>query len=53
MVKALRDIIDEDGFIICKGRLYNVVKHDRKNRLVQIESEQGLYWLQIFYLKFM
>ena len=53
MVKALCDIMDDNGFIICKGRLYNVIKHDRKNRLVQIESEQGSYWLQIFYLKFM
>lgn len=52
MVKAIRDylIYDTCEFVLLKGRYYELISIDRKNRLAQVKSEMGVTWVETNYL---
>lgn len=52
MVKAIRDylIYDTCEFVLLKGRYYELISIDKKNRLAQVKSEMGITWVETNYL---
>lgn len=52
MIKAIRDylIYDTCEFVLLKGRYYELLNIDKKNRLAQVKSEIGVTWVQLNYI---